>query len=142
VEVYFHTHICSRTHKMYFVIACISRVTDLLLQFCRVLMLYYTLNNLLHGLSPSICMKITLCVSTTGSVSHPEVTTLIIFYDRVHPVMHIINQWQFVFTLRTVYCIQQCSTMLHVTVHTIIFRHKCWNLQKIVNFTITIMLEY
>lgn len=113
----------SRTHKIYFVIACISRVTDLLLQFCRVLM----------GLVHHSALKMTLCVSTTGSVSNPEVTTLIICYDGVHLAIynkHIVNQRQFEFTVKTVYCIQQCSTMLQVPVYKIIFRHKCTRLKK------------
>jgi hypothetical protein len=47
----------SSAHKICFVIAWIFRVTDLLLQFCRIPMLYHTLNHLLHGLSPSFCIK-------------------------------------------------------------------------------------
>jgi hypothetical protein len=60
----------SRTPKIYFVIACIFRVTDLLLQFCSVLMFYHTLNHLLHGLSPSFCIKNnTLCFNDRISLS-------------------------------------------------------------------------
>jgi hypothetical protein len=56
---------------------------------------------------------------------------------------------------RIIYFIQQCLTMIHVSVWTTILRHKyiwlkkqvkcsqiCWNMRDFVNFTITVTLEY
>jgi hypothetical protein len=44
------------------------------------------------GLAHNSALKMTLCVSMTGSVSHPKVTTLNICYDGVNPVVHGVNQ--------------------------------------------------
>jgi hypothetical protein len=44
------------------------------------------------GLVHLSVLKITLYVSRTGSVSHPEVSTLNTYFDGTHSVVHIINQ--------------------------------------------------